>query len=360
MAYINQISTANPGSAITQSDIGGFMTTAMQLNEEDERKLKAIFRLSGIQSRHSVISDYAFKEDKNWTFYPKVSEQKLLGTAERMNLYQQHALPLVKTALVDILEEHASADFTHLITVSCTGMFAPGLDIQLIKTCGLQPSIERTSIQFMGCFAAINALKTARHICESDKGAKVLIICVELCTIHFQAEFNEDNLLANTLFGDGAACVVVTNKAENSLYKITGFESIVDDDSESEMAWHIGNLGFEMKLTSYVPNIIEKRIEKLTNILVTKFQLTLGDIHHYAIHPGGKRILDAVEKGLDLPKYVNEVAHEVLQKFGNMSSPTVLFVLEGLRKKIESNKNVLSFAFGPGLTMESMLLKSHG
>lgn len=359
MAYINQISTANPGKALDQSNIADFMTTAMELNEEEERKLKAVFRLSGIKTRYSVIEDYAFKEDKDWTFYPKVNRHQTMGTDKRMHLYQTHALPLVKTALKAILERTSSKDFTHLITVSCTGMFAPGLDIQLIKCCGFNPSIERTSIQFMGCFAAINALKTARHICESDKTAKVLIVCIELCTIHFQSHYNEDNLLANTLFGDGAACVVVTNEAKNSLYEITGFESIVDNDSESEMAWHIGNLGFEMKLTSYVPNIIEIRIEKLTNMLVTKFQLTLKDIHHYAIHPGGKRILDAVEKGLNLPKHVNEVAHEILQKFGNMSSPTVLFVLNALHNKIPSNKNVLSFAFGPGLTMESMLLKSH-
>lgn len=359
MAYIQQISTANPNAPLAQKDIGEFMTTAMRLKPEEERKLKAVFRLSGIQSRHSVIKDYAFKDDKEWIFYPPISQRKATTTANRMSLFQEHALPLANSSLHEVFKKHDAKAFTHLITVSCTGMFAPGLDIQLMKAWGLNPSIERTSIQFMGCFAAINALKTARHICKSEKNAKVLIVCVELCTIHFQSEYNEDNLLANTLFGDGAASVVVSNDPNESLYEITGFESAVDEDSETEMAWHIGDLGFEMKLSSYVPEIIEKRIKQLTNTLMSRFELQLSDVHHYAIHPGGKRILDAVENGLNLPKTVNETAHAVLKQFGNMSSPTILFVLKELRSKISGDKNVLSFAFGPGLTMESMLLKSH-
>ena len=356
MAYIHQISVSNPQSALAQNDIAGFMGTAMKLNEENERKLKAVFRLSGIKSRYSVLSDYAFKDPKDWTFY---SKEGLANTGDRMGVYQKEALPLVEKALNPIFEKHEPSSFTHLITVSCTGMFAPGLDIQMVKKWGMRPNIERTSIQFMGCFAAINALKTANHICRSNPDANVLIVCIELCTLHFQSEFNEDNLLANTLFGDGAACVVVNNESINSFYSIDGFESVIDDNSEEEMAWNIGNTGFEMKLTSYVPNIIQEKIRKLTDLLMIRFEKQLSDIKHFAIHPGGKRILEAVEKGLGLSKEQNKAAYEVLGKYGNMSSPTVLFVLNKLQAEVKKGDQVLSFAFGPGLTMESMLLKGN-
>jgi predicted naringenin-chalcone synthase len=359
MPYINTISTSNPKAAIPQTTIAGFMEKAMQLNEDDSRKLKAIFRMSGIKKRHSVIEDYKYNDDKDWTFYPIISDSATQpDTEKRMRLFEKYAMPLAEDAIDPILKDHKADSFTHLITVSCTGMFAPGLDIQLIKKLGLSNSIERTSIQFMGCFAAFNALKSAYHICRSEPDSKVLILCLELCTIHFQAEFNENNLLANTLFGDGAAAVVVSNDAEGAPYSIEGFQSVVDDNSEQEMAWNIGNLGFEMKLSSYVPEVIEKNIARLSEKLMQKFQLLLTDIDHYAIHPGGKRILQAVENGLKLPKSINDVANEVLENFGNMSSPTVLFVLDELGRRIRPDQKVLSFAFGPGLTMESMLLKS--
>ncbi|GAA5033998.1 chalcone synthase [Marivirga lumbricoides] len=359
MPYINLISTSNPATAIPQSQIAGFMEKAMRLSEEESRKLKAVFRMSGIKKRHTVIEDYQHQDDSRWTFYPKISEfAGQPGTEQRMRHFEKFAMPLAEEAIRPVLKFNEAQSFTHLITVSCTGMFAPGLDIQLIKKLGLNAGIERTSIQFMGCFAAFNALKSAYHICRSEPDSKVLILCLELCTIHFQSDFNEDNLLANTLFGDGAAAVVVSNNSIGAPYSIEGFQSVVDDNSEQEMAWNIGNLGFEMKLTSYVPEIIEENIARLTEKLMQKFKLLLTDIDHYAIHPGGKRILEAVEKGLHLSKSVNDVANEVLENFGNMSSPSVLFVLDLLGKKISPDKNVLSFAFGPGLTMESMLLKS--
>jgi len=360
MPFIQQISTATPNAPIAQASIAKFMTKAMRLNADEARKLKAVFRLSGIESRHSVIHDYAFDDDKSWEFYPEINSERTVSTAERMQLFEEKALPLSEKAIKDIFTKNEPDSFTHLITVSCTGMFAPGLDIQLIKKYKMDATIERTSIQFMGCFAAINALKTANHICNADQKAKVLIVCVELCTIHFQSDFNEDNLLANTIFGDGAAAVVVSCDQQKALFDIKGFKSIVHENSEDEMAWHIGNHGFQMKLTAYVPQVIESTIHSLTIKLIKQYNILLDDIHHYAIHPGGKRILDAVEKGLNLNKEVNQIALTIFKKFGNMSSPTILFVLEQLIKKAQKDENILSFAFGPGLTMESMLLQRHG
>jgi predicted naringenin-chalcone synthase len=358
MPYINLISPAIPEISIAQNDIAGFMQKAMHLNDENSRKLKAIFRMSGIQKRHTVIPDYQFSDDKNWSFYPQLNNGKALpNTADRMQLFERHALPLAQKSLEKVFEKYKAEEFTHLITVSCTGMFAPGLDIQLIKKVGLNSDIERTSIQFMGCFAAFNALKTAHHIARSEKDAKVLIVCVELCTIHFQSDFSEDNLLANTLFGDGASSVVVSNEKTPKALEMKVFKSVVENDSEQEMAWNIGNLGFEMKLSSYVPEVIAQNIAKLGQELMEKLSLTLKDINQFAIHPGGKRILEAVEKGLKLPAEINASAYKVLREFGNMSSPTVLFVLHEMWNKIQPKDKVLSFAFGPGLTMESMLLE---
>jgi predicted naringenin-chalcone synthase len=358
MPYINLISPANPEISIAQNDIAGFMQKAMQLNEENTRKLNAVFRMSGIQKRHTVIPDYQYSDDKEWEFYPQLNNGvSLPNTAERMQLFERHALPLAQKSLEKVYEEYNPKEFTHLITVSCTGMFAPGLDIQLIKEAGLNADIERTSIQFMGCFAAFNALKTAHHICRSVENAKVLIICVELCTIHFQSEYSEDNLLANTLFGDGASAVVVSNEKTKKALEMKAFKSVVENNSEKEMAWHIGNLGFEMKLSTYVPEVIAQNIAKLGEELMGKLQLPLKDINQFAIHPGGKRILEAVEKGLELPKEINDSAYKVLREFGNMSSPTVLFVLQEMWDIIQPKDKVLSFAFGPGLTMESMLLE---
>lgn len=358
MPYINLISPANPGISIAQNDIAGFMQKAMDLDEENSRKLKAIFRMSGIKRRHTVIPDYQFSDDKNWLFYPQLnSGHPLPSTGDRMNLFEKHALPLAKKSLENVFKKYAPKEFTHLITVSCTGMFAPGLDIQLIKNAGLNSDIERTSIQFMGCFAAFNALKTAHHIARSEKEAKILIVCLELCTIHFQSTFSEDNLLANTLFGDGASAVVVSNEKSHQALEMKAFKSLVEDSSEKEMAWNIGNQGFEMKLSSYVPEVIATNIAQLGEELMEKLQLTLKDINQFAIHPGGKRILEAVEKGLKLPAEINASAYKVLSEFGNMSSPTVLFVLHEMWDKIQPKDKVLSFAFGPGLTMESMLLE---
>lgn len=359
MPYINLISPVNPEIAIPQPVIASFMEKAMQLDTDESRKLKAVFRMSGIHKRHTVIPDYQFEDEKLWQFFPVPGNGAALpNTEKRMKLFEKHALPLAQKSLENVFRKYKREEFTHLITVSCTGMFAPGLDIQLIKNSGLNADIERTAIQFMGCFAAFNALKSAHHICRSEPTAKVLIVCVELCTIHFQSNFTEDNLLANTLFGDGAAAVVVSNEVTKNALEIKAFKSLVDDNSEEEMAWNIGNLGFEMKLSSYVPHVIANKIAVLSAELMQKLQLTLKDINHFAIHPGGKRILQAVEQGLSLPADVNKVAYKILQEFGNMSSPTVLFVISELLSTLRTGDKVLSFAFGPGLTMESMLLES--
>jgi predicted naringenin-chalcone synthase len=240
-------------------------------------------------------------------------------------------------------------------------MYAPGLDIDLVHVLGLKAGVERTCINFMGCYAAFNAVKIADSFCKAYDGSKVLIVCTEMCSIHFQKQTTADNLLANALFADGAAALLMESSPRNGTnLSPEVFHNTLVPSNDHHMAWSIGNLGFEMKLSSYVPEIIQGGIRKLSQSLLEKINRNLSDVAHYAIHPGGVKILRAIEDELQIPRNKNEFAYEVLRNYGNMSSPTVLFVLDRIMKNLGSvnqDEYVLSFAFGPGLTMESMLLR---
>jgi len=240
-------------------------------------------------------------------------------------------------------------------------MYAPGLDIDLVKALGLPTHTQRLCINFMGCYAAFNGLKQADIICQSDPKAKVLLVCTELCSIHFQKENTDDNLLANALFADGSATLLVESKPRKGLnLKPVSFYCDLAPDCEQDMAWTVGDLGFEMRLSSYVPDVIQRGIKTLTHSLLDQISHSLSDVAYYAIHPGGKKILEVIEQELNLSKEQNKPAYEVLRNYGNMSSPTVLFVLQEVCKNLsgeDNKKKILSFAFGPGLTLESMVLE---
>jgi alpha-pyrone synthase len=360
MSFITAIATANPQHKISQSNIAEFMLKAMLFHNGEARKLKTIFRASGIDYRHSVLADYG--KTGNFEFYPSTLTGPFPSTKDRLAVFQKHALPLSVKAIDKIFRTDLSADdITHLVVVCCTGMYAPGLDIELVKALKLRPDVHRTAINFMGCYAAFNALKIADAFCRSDRKSKVLVVCTELCSLHFQREATEDNLLANALFADGCAAVLVEGETTSNLQlEVIGFHNDLSADGNQDMAWSIGDLGFEMKLSSYVPDIIRSGIKNLTERLLAKSQSDTESVKHYAIHPGGKRILEVIEHELSIPPAKNEAAYHVLRNYGNMSSATVLFVLKELVEKFSSTnmgENILSFAFGPGLTMESMMLK---
>jgi predicted naringenin-chalcone synthase len=361
MSYITSIGTANPENKIPQSTIANFMVKAMNLSTDDERKLRALHRMSGIESRYSVLTDYGKQSD--FEFYPN-SDEAFPSTKQRLVLFQKHAVHLSVSASEKCLfkiPDFKKSEITHLIVVSCTGMYAPGLDIDLVKALGLKSTVERTCINFMGCYAAFNAVKLANSFCDQHQDAKVLIVCTELCSIHFQKENTDDNLLANSLFADGAAALLIEAKPRKGLnLKPISFFCDIATEGEHDMAWTVGDLGFEMRLSSYVPDVIQSGIKKLTGSLLQKISQKLSDISYFAIHPGGKKILEAIESELNLSKNQNQFAYEVLKNFGNMSSPTVLFVLNEVCKNlnnIDEGKKILSFAFGPGLTLESMILE---
>lgn len=360
--YINAIGTAVPDHKILQENAAAWMGDALQANAREQKAIHSLYAASGIESRYSVLADY-HNSKGSFTFFPNSDNlEPMPGTADRMKVYAREALPLAVKAVKDMQQGWSSDidSITHLIVVSCTGMYAPGLDIELIESLGLQKNIERTCIQFMGCYAAINALRTGDHICRSNPEAKVLIACVELCTLHFQKQMDRDSLVSNALFGDGAAAMLLESKPGKGIsYEIRSFYCDIAPDSKRDMAWQIGNLGFEMTLSSYVPKAIQNGIKELASKLLDRLNMQLNAIDRFAIHPGGRRILEACEEELGLTKEDNCFAYEVLSNYGNMSSPTVVFVLHNILKTLgpqDKGEQLLSFAFGPGLTMESMLL----
>jgi len=359
MSFITAIGTATPPHQFSQSAIADFMVRAMQLDETEAKKLRALYRATGIESRYSVLADYGKTHD--YEFYANSKDLSPLPTTkQRLELFRKHAVDLSKASALNAMHSVAPKEITHLIVVSCTGLYAPGLDIDIIKTLGLRPDVQRTCVNFMGCYAAFNALKIADSFCGNQPDAKVLIICTELCSIHFQNENTQDNMLANALFGDGSASIVVEGRTRKGLnLKPELFQCDLAISGEDDMAWTVGDVGFEMKLSAYVPDIIQRGIKELTTRLLGSISKDLSDVNYFAIHPGGKRILEVIEKELGLTRDQNSHAYNVLRKHGNMSSPTVVFVLKELCKNlngVDHNKKILSFAFGPGLTMESMLL----
>jgi alpha-pyrone synthase len=362
MSYITSLGLANPIHRFSQSTIADFMVRALKLDGAGAAKLRALYRASGIDSRYSVLDDYGRKDQ--FTFYGNDEGlEPFPTTQERLGLFRKHALELSLRSSRECLSKPKSvtaADITHLVVVSCTGMYAPGLDIDLIHSLGIRKDVQRICINFMGCYAAFNALKLADSFCHSSADAKVLVVCTELCSIHFQKERTDDNLLANALFADGSAALLVESAPRPGLnLRPIAFYCDVAPEGEKDMAWSVGNLGFEMKLSSYVPDVIRKGIKELTCKLLSRISTEMSDIKYFAIHPGGKKILEVIEKELGLTREQNNAAYEVLKQYGNMSSPTVLFVLSKICSElngVDHGKKILSFAFGPGLTMESMVL----
>jgi predicted naringenin-chalcone synthase len=365
-SYLYAIGTATPAHRIAQPQIADFMAQALQFGPDDTRKLRALYRVSGIEQRHSVLADYS-ATNGDYTFFPNTPNlEPFPSVGQRMAVYRREALPLALAAVRDCLRQApgvAPASLTHLITVSCTGMYAPGLDIELVQALGLPASVQRTCVNFMGCYAAVNALKLADAAVRANPAARVLVVSVELCTIHFQKSAEEDHLISNALFSDGAAAALVLGQplpAPAPGLALRAFHCGLEPDGHADMAWHINDFGFEMTLSSYVPRLIQRGIRHLTDELLANLPVQLADIHAFAIHPGGRKILETIEQALGLDHADNRHAYDVLRRYGNMSSATVLFVLREVlaaATPADHGAPVLSFAFGPGLTMEAMLLQ---
>ncbi len=368
--YLNGIGTAVPAYSSTQQKAAEFMADVLQLDERDTRRLMALYRQTRIEKRHTVLADYV-RPRNEFTFYANTPGMEPFPTVgQRMGIYRQEAVPLAIRAINDCFANYPEFDpqtLTHLITVSCTGLYAPGPDIEIIEALGLPTTTQRLAINFMGCYGAFNGLKMADAIVRADAGAKVLVVCVELCTIHFQKKNETDHLLSNALFADGSAAVLIEAqpRAEQS-FRLRSFYCDLLPEGKEAMAWHVSDFGFEMTLTAQVPTFIQQGIGALMERLLDQCELTLDDIGHYALHPGGRRILEVIEGQLGITAYDDRHAYEVLRQNGNMSSATVLFVLKEVWNQLASGEagfdasrpNILSCAFGPGLTLEAMVLEA--
>lgn len=328
----------------------------------DQRKMKFLYHQSGIQKRYAVIADYSRKAE-DWKFYPQSEHLEPFPSLEqRMATYNKYAAPLSVDAIRNCIAGKISADqVTHLITVSCTGMSAPGLDLQIVDLLDLPSTIFRTSVNFMGCYAAIHALKIADAFCKNDPAAKVLIACTELCTLHFQKEATIDNITSSMLFADGSAAALVThNEYPSEGFDIAHFYAEIIPRGKRDMAWELSSSGFQMTLSGYIPDLIEEDFEQLVYRALQSTNTQKDDITDWCIHPGGKRILEAVSKCLKIPDSRLSNSYTILENYGNMSSPTILFVLKEMMKNnaAGTGRKIFGAAFGPGLTMETFVLSN--
>ena len=233
-------------------------------------------------------------------------------------------------------------------------MSAPGLDLQILELMELEKNISRTSVNFMGCYAAIHALKIADAICKADLNANVLIVCTELCTLHFQRDATPDNITSSLLFGDGSAAILVSSdENEHKGLHIDNFYSEVIPKGKRDMSWELSSSGFLMTLSGYVPDLIEEDFEKIVDRALAKETLSKEDISHWCIHPGGKRILEAIHKSLGFSNGQLASSYKVLSEFGNLSSASIVFVLKEMLQEEKQMKKLFGAAFGPGLTVET-------
>lgn len=359
MSYIIAIETAVPDYCFSQDAFAKFYLNSTE-DETDKRKINIIARKSGISKRYSVVNDFG-KDPKDFQFfYPSASLFPEPSLTKRMELYRTEAVKLSVTAVQKIKNiNKIKNDITHLITVTCTGLYAPGLDIELMRHFEFNPTIQRSSVNFMGCNAAIIALKNADAICKNNPNAKVLVVCTELCTLHFQKQYTDDYILSNSIFADGSAAVLVSAKPDSDYFekpvKISRFDSMIVHNGYKDMAWQLSETGFLMNLTSYVSSIIKENIKPMMDAIGLKSE----DVQHWAVHPGGKRIIDDFEDALGLEEPQLFHSYDVLKNYGNMSSPTILFVLKQLMEshKQKTNDKIFTAAFGPGLSVETMQLQ---
>lgn len=336
------------------------MEQAYGIGDNEKRVLRYLYNHSGIDTRYSVIPDYTAPMDQ-WQFFAKRADLEPFPTIDtRMQWFEEYAWRLSMQAIEKCIDGYADAkDITHLITVSCTGMSAPGLELALMDAMEMNPAVHRSGINFMGCYAAIHALKQANDIVRSQPGSVVLIVCTELCTLHFQKTYTEDTITAPLLFGDGCAAVLVTDddNSHTGLH-IDSFYAEVLKDAKNSMTWKISANGYIMRLLGDVPEIFKRDIRPLKERAFAKAGLTTEEVKYWCIHPGGKRILQGIAGGLALDENDLISSYKILQQYGNMSSPTVLFVLKDMWDRMLADKDAAVFcaAFGPGLTMESMIM----
>jgi predicted naringenin-chalcone synthase len=356
---IRGLGTAVPAMTVSQSE-GVAVARTLGGEFADSEMVTAVYEQSGITTRHMVHSRELIADIVAGTRHSQSpylpGEPGGPSTAIRMDQYAKHAPPLAVQAASDAIEQSAipASAVTHLVTISCTGFIAPGMDIPLIRGLGLRPTVERTHVGFMGCHAAINGLRVASAFTTANPDAVVLLAAVELCSLHYYYGGEPGKVVANALFADGAAAVVGT--AGKEPWQVVATGSVLLPNSTKEMGWTIGDRGFEMTLTKKIPRLITEHLRPWMECWLAENGLTIETVGSWAIHPGGPKILSAVEEGLSLPLDLLEPSRSVLAAYGNMSSPTVLFILDHLRRS-DAPRPVVVLGFGPGLVAEVALIR---
>jgi predicted naringenin-chalcone synthase len=349
-AYINRIASAVPDDDVHDA----FVAFADQMLEDP--RVQPVFRRmaarSGIKRRFSVLSPNAANTEFTVNAHEFYTRGSFPDTAKRMEIFERFAPRLAQRTLDRLrLTETEREGITHILVTSCTGLYAPGLDFDILDHLGLDTSVERTMIGFMGCYAAINGLKQARHIVRSEPDAKVLLVNLELCTLHLQETQELEQVLSFLVFGDGCAASLIS--AEPVGFAMDSFRSVLIPETRGLITWRIRGVGFDMLLSGKVPGEIGKALAISGGEVLGKYKPE--EIALWGVHPGGKSVLDAVERGLGLGEDALAASREVLHCFGNMSSATVMFVLEKLMQQAKSGDKGCAMSFGPGLTAETML-----
>lgn len=368
MTVLEAIATGNPPLRRSQAYAAAFMEQVEGQPEALRRRLRPLYERSGIDYRYSCVEDYG-REPGDFDFFPpNRALSPAPSTAARNRKYRAAALPLAERVARDALAaaKLAPHEVTHVVAVSCTGFFAPGLDVALVQRLGLPPHTRRAMIGFMGCYAAFNALRVAHGFCRSHPGARVLLVCLELCTLHFQVSQTLESAVVNALFSDGAAAAVLADRPADEAHGrlvYAGDHCLLDDDSLDDMTWDIGDTGFDMGLSSRVPAVVGRHLPAFLDALLAPHGLSPAALDFWAIHPGGRAI---VEKARDVLGLSDDAVHdslEVLRLHGNMSSPTILFILKRFLDRHRARTDAgepglghgVAMAFGPGLTLEGCL-----
>ncbi len=357
------IGTAVPEFSINQKDSAEASKFFCPAGSAKLRLLPALYRRSGVAKRHSVLLQVAEGDPfDRQSFYRKAVDDNDAGptTVERMRIYEREAPGLALLAGRRAVEDAGieAGSITHLVTVSCTGFYAPGVDALLIKDLGLSPTVERTHVGFMGCHGALNGIRVANSFVSADPEARVLVCAVELCTLHFFYGWDPEKIVANSLFADGAAALIGVSRGDedDTGWVADASGTLLMADSEDAMTWKIGDHGFHMTLSARVPELIRENVGAWLDGWLAGHGLSAGDVATWAVHPGGPRILTAFRDAVGLHDGALDVSRGVLSEYGNMSSPTLLFILERLRAS-NAPRPCVAVGFGPGLVVETTLLR---
>jgi len=363
--YLHHIETLVPEQAYSQEFARERMEAWVE-GDKQRRLVRRVYRNSGIETRYSTLDD--FRLGSEGTLFKTDANGRIIepGTRERNDRFSQEARKMAGEVARRALtgsSHYSAADITHVITVTCTGFSNPGPDFHIVREANLSASTQRYALGFMGCYAALPALRMASQFCQADPSAVVLIVSIELCSLHLHFENGIDSLLGNAIFGDGAAAALVSARLpspERPAYCLDGFASTLIPSAEKDMAWLIGNKGFEITLSTYVPEVIGAHIREIVDRILLAHKRGFGDIALWAVHPGGKAILDKVQSELQLTDDQIRASRTVLRRYGNMSSATSLFVLKEILDSAapgSGRDGICAIAFGPGLTVETALLQ---